>query len=149
MFKPFLGLSVLMLGLSSGAASAQSSGSATLDGVRARGQVLCGVSGTTPGFSLPDSRGVMRGNDADLCRAVAAAALGYAEKVKFVPLSSVNRFTALQSGEVDVLSRSVTWTLGREASLGLMFTSVDFYDGTGFLVPAVSGVKSAKELGVR
>ena len=127
-------------------ALAQGSGSPTLDAVRARGAVNCGVSGTTPGFSFPDSRGIMRGSDADLCRAVAAAALGDAEKVRFVMLTSVNRFTALQSGEIDILSRGVTWTLGREASLGLLFTAVSFYDGTGFMVQGASGVKSAKEL---
>ena len=146
MSRRVLCIAALLMGAVPMLAQAQASGSPTLDAVRARGQVLCGISGTTPGFSLPDSRGVMRGNDADLCRAVAAAALGDAERVKFVPLSSVNRFTALQSGEVDVLSRGVTWTLGREASLGLMFTAVDFYDGTGFLVAAASGVTSAKGL---
>ncbi len=127
-------------------AFAQGSGSATLDAVRARGELACGVSGTTPGFSFVDSQGVMDGSDADICHAVAAAALGDAGKVKFVTLTSTNRFTALQSGEVDLLARGVTWTLGREASLGLLFTTVSFYDGTGFLVKASSGVKSAKQL---
>ena len=141
-----LGLLGLLASLTTTPASAQGSGSATLDAVRARGELACGISGTTPGFSLPDSQGVMRGNDADLCRAVAAAALGDAGKVRFVPLSSVNRFIALQSGEIDLLARGVTWTLRREASLGLLFTAVDFYDGTGFLVKADSGVKSAKEM---
>ena len=99
-----------------------------------------------PGFSLPDSQGVMRGLDADTCRAVAAAALGDVSKVKFVRDHDQNRFTALQSGEVDVLSRSTTWTLGREANLGLEFAWVNYYDGTGFLVKKSSGVKSAKEM---
>jgi general L-amino acid transport system substrate-binding protein len=131
---------------SAGAAHAQGSGSATLDAAKARGQVLCGMAGTVPGFSLPDSQGVMRGLDADSCRAVTAAALGDAAKTKFVPTTTQNRFTALQSGEVDLLSRSTTWTLSREGNLGLEFAWVNFYDGTGFLVKAASGVKAAKEL---
>ena len=129
-----------------GMAYAQGSGSATLDAAKSRGQVLCGIAGTVPGFSLPDSQGVMRGLDADTCRAVTAAALGDATKVKFVPTTTQNRFTALQSGEVDLLSRSTTWTLGREGNLGLEFAWVNYYDGTGFLVKTASGVKSAKEL---
>jgi general L-amino acid transport system substrate-binding protein len=128
------------------AANAQGSGSATLDAVKARGQMLCGIAGAVPGFSLPDSQGVMRGLDADTCRAVTAAALGDAAKVKFVPTTTQNRFTALQSGEVDMLSRSTTWTLGREGNLGLMFAWVNYYDGTGFLVKKASGVKSAREM---
>jgi general L-amino acid transport system substrate-binding protein len=132
--------------LAGGVARAQGSGSATLDAARARGQVLCGMAGTVPGFSLPDSQGVMRGLDADTCRAVTAAALGDVAKVKFVPTTTQNRFTALQSGEVDLLSRSTTWTLVREGDLGLEFAWVNYYDGTGFLVKTASGVKSAKEL---
>jgi len=127
-------------------AAAQGSGSATLDAIRARSQLLCGTAGVTPGFSLPDSQGVMRGLDADSCRAVAAAALGDATKIKFVPTTVQNRFTALQSGEVDMLSRTTTWTLAREGNLGLEFAWVNFYDGTGFLVKKSAGVKSAKEL---
>ena len=127
-------------------AAAQPSGSATLDAVRARGQLVCGVSTGVPGFSLPDSQGVWRGLDADSCRAIAAAALGDANKIKFAPLTAQNRFTALQSGEVDVLIRSTTWTLGREGNLGLEFAGVNYYDGTGFLVKAAMGVKSAKEM---
>ncbi len=127
-------------------AMAQGSGSTTLDAVRARGQLVCGVAGQVPGFSLPDSQGVMRGLDADGCRAVAAAVFGDMNKVKFVNLTTQNRFTALQSGEVDVLIRSTTWTLGREANLGAEFAGVNYYDGTGFLVKASAGVKSAKEM---
>ena len=126
--------------------SAQGSGSATLDAVKGRGQLSCGVSGQVPGFSLPDSQGVMKGLDADTCRAVAAAALGEAGKTKFVPTTTQNRFTALQSGEVDLLSRSTTWTLGREGNLGLIFAWVNYYDGTGFLVKKSAGVKLAKEM---
>lgn len=129
------------------AALAQGTGSATLDAIRARHQLVCGVSGESPGFSLPDSQGVMRGLDADTCRAVAAAALGDAKPVRFVPLSPVNRFTALQSGEVDILVRNTGWTLTREASLGLLVAFVNFHDGAGFMVKADSGLKSAKELG--
>jgi general L-amino acid transport system substrate-binding protein len=127
-------------------ARADGSGSATLDAVRARGQLICGVGGSIPGFSMPDSQGVMRGLDADSCRVVAAAALGDASKVKFVPLTTQNRFTALQSGEVDLLVRTTTWTLGREANLGGLFAGINFYDGTGFLVKKASGVKSLAEM---
>ena len=136
-----------LIGLSlTGVAHADGSGSATMDAVRARGQVLCGMAGTNPGFSLPDAQGVMRGLDSDTCRAVTAAVLGDANKVKYVPTTTQNRFTALQSGEVDLLSRSTTWTLSREGNLGLEFAWVNYYDGTGFLVKTASGVKSAKEL---
>ena len=115
-------------------ALAEAGASPTLDGIRSRGRLSCGVSTGVAGFSLADSKGVIRGLDADTCRAVAAAVLGDGEKVRFVPLTTTNRFTALQSGEVDLLVRSTTWTLGREASLGLMFAGVNFYDGTGFMV---------------
>lgn len=128
------------------AAHAQGSGSATLDAVRARGQLACGIAGNVPGFSLPDSQGVMKGLDSDSCRAIAAAVLGDANKVKYSPLTTQNRFTALQSGEVDVLIRSTTWTLGREANLGAEFAGVNYYDGTGFLVKKSMNVKSAKEM---
>ncbi len=140
-------ISTLSLALGgNGQARAAGSGSPTLDAVRARGQLVCGVAGNVAGFSLADSKGVMRGLDADGCRALAAAVLGDAGKVKFVPTTTQNRFTALQSGEVDVLIRETTWTLGREASLGLEFTGVNFYDGTGFLVKKSAGVSSAKQL---
>jgi general L-amino acid transport system substrate-binding protein len=132
-----------------GAASplfAQGSGSATLDTIRQRGEMLCGLDGNVPGFSLPDSQGVMRGIDADYCRVVAAAALGDANKVKFVLTRGAARFPSLQTGVVDMMSQQTTWTLTREASLGLMFTGIYFYDGTGFIVRTASGVKSAKEL---
>ena len=127
-------------------APAGPSGSPTLDAVKSHGELACGVSGDTAGFSLPDSKGVMQGIDADYCRAIAAAVLGDANKVKYAPLTTQNRFTALQSGSVDVLVRETTWTLGREASLGLLFTGINFYDGTGFLVKKAAGVTSAKQL---
>jgi general L-amino acid transport system substrate-binding protein len=146
MFRNMLLASALLAASAAMPALAQGTGSATLDAVRARGAVLCGIAGNVSGFSLPDSQGVMKGIDADGCRAVAAAVLGDATKVKFVPTTTQNRFTALQSGEVDLLVRETTWTMGREASLGLLFGVVNFYDGTGFLVKAAAGVKSAKEL---
>jgi general L-amino acid transport system substrate-binding protein len=131
---------------SAGPAAAQGSGSATLDAVKARGQLQCGIAGNVPGFSLPDSQGVMKGLDADSCRAITAAVLGDVSKTKFVATTTQNRFTALQSGEVDMLSRSTTWTLGREGNLGLMFAWVNYYDGTGFLVKKAAGIKGAKEM---
>jgi general L-amino acid transport system substrate-binding protein len=135
-----------LAGPSVGAFAQGTAGSPTLQAVKARGQLACGVNGDTAGFSLPNSQGVMEGLDADGCRAIAAAALGDASKVKFVPLTTENRFTALQSGGVDVLVRETTWTLGREASLGFLFTGINFYDGTGFLVKKSAGVTSAKQL---
>lgn len=127
-------------------ARAQAGASPTMDAIVKRGELVCGVSTGAPGFSLADSKGVIQGIDADSCRAVAAAILGDGNKVKFVPLTSTNRFTALQSGEVDILIRSTTWTLGREANLGLLFAWVNYYDGTGFLVKAATKVGSVKEL---
>jgi general L-amino acid transport system substrate-binding protein len=141
--------SVLLLGAAlacSAPALAQGSGSATIDTIKSRGQLVCGVSTGVAGFSLADSKGVTQGIDADTCRAVAAAILGDANKVRFVPTTTTNRFTALQSGELDLLVRSTTWTLGREGNLGLLFAGVNFYDGTGFLVKNSAGVKSVKEL---
>jgi len=118
----------------------------TLDTVKARGELLCGVSAGLPGFSLPDEKGNWTGLDVDTCRAVAAAVLGDANKTKFIPLTAKERFTALQSGEIDVLSRNTTWTHTRDTSLGLNFTGVNYYDGQGFLVQKELGVKSALEL---
>jgi general L-amino acid transport system substrate-binding protein len=118
----------------------------TIASIRARGTLLCGVAGQVAGFSLPDSKGEMRGIDADSCRAVAAAVFGDASKVRFINTTSQNRFTALQSGEIDMLVRNTTWTLSREASLGFEFATVNMYDGQGFMVKTSSGVKSAKDL---
>jgi general L-amino acid transport system substrate-binding protein len=117
-----------------------------LDAIKARGQILCGVSTGLAGFSLTDSKGEWTGLDVDVCKAVAAALLGDSKKVKFVPLSAQQRFTALQAGEVDLLSRNTTITMTRDTSLGLDFTGVTYYDGQGFMVPKKLGVKSAKEL---
>lgn len=118
----------------------------TLDGIKARGQVICGVHTGLAGFSAADSGGKWAGIDVDVCRAVAAATLGDSEKVKYVPLVAQARFTALQSGEIDVLSRNTTFTLTRDASLGLSQTAVTYYDGQGFMVPVKSKIKSAKQL---
>ena len=118
----------------------------TLDGIKARGQVVCGVNTGLAGFGAADSAGKWSGLDVDVCRAIAAATLSDAEKIKYVPLNAQQRFTALQSGEVDVLSRNTTFTLTRDASLGLHDTAVTYYDGQGFMVPVKSKIKSAKQL---
>ena len=117
-----------------------------LDAIKARGALICGVGQGTAGFMLADSQGKWVGLDVDVCRAVSAAIFGDAEKVKYVPLSSQQRFTALQSGEVDMLSNNTTITLTRDTALGLDFTAVTYYDGQAFLVNKKLGVKSAKEM---
>ena len=116
----------------------------TLDAVKAAGTVRCGVNTSGPGFSNADSQGKWSGLDVDFCRAVAAAVLGDAGKVKFTPLNSQQRFTSLQAGEIDLLSRNSTWTLTRDASLGVVFTGINYFDGQGFMVPKklkIDGVK--------
>ena len=118
----------------------------TLDAVRSKGFVQCGVNTGLAGFSQPDSKGVWKGIDVDICRAVAAAVLGDANKVRYTPLTAQQRFTALQSGEVDILSRNTTWTITRDTSLGLNFVGVNYYDGQGFMVARKLNVKSAKQL---
>ncbi|MBU2710051.1 amino acid ABC transporter substrate-binding protein [Zooshikella harenae] len=122
------------------------SAASTVKSVQKRGYVQCGVTTGLPGFSNPNDKGKWQGIDVDVCRAVAAATLGDANKVKYTPLTAKERFTALQSGEIDVLSRVTTWTITRDASLGLNFTGVTYYDGQGFMVSKELGVKSAKEL---
>ncbi len=117
-----------------------------LDNIRKRGSLVCGVNTGLAGFSIADSQGRWTGIDVDLCRAVAAAIFGDANKVQFKPTSAQQRFTALQSGELDLLSRNTTWTLTRDAAQGMVFTGVTFYDGQGFMVAKKLGVKSAKEL---
>jgi general L-amino acid transport system substrate-binding protein len=117
-----------------------------MDAVKARGAISCGVGLGTAGYMLADSTGKWKGLSVDVCRAVAAAIFGDAEKVKYQPLTSQQRFTAIQSGEVDVLVGNATWTLTRDTALGLDFTGVYYYDGQSFLVPKKLGVKSAKEL---
>ncbi len=117
-----------------------------LDAIKARGQLLCGVSTGVAGFAAADSQGKWTGIDVDVCRAVAAAIFGDADKVKFVPTTAQQRFTALQSGEVDLLVRTTTYTLTRDTALGFDFTGINYYDGQGFMVNKKLGVKSAKEL---
>jgi general L-amino acid transport system substrate-binding protein len=119
----------------------------TLDTVKQRGTLSCGISTGLAGFSQPDDKGTWTGMDVDYCKAIAAAVFGDAGKVKYVPTNAKERFTALQSGEIDVLNRNTTWTLARDSSLGLSFAGVNYYDGQGFMVKATLGVKSAKELG--
>ncbi|WP_370739646.1 amino acid ABC transporter substrate-binding protein [Pelagimonas phthalicica] len=127
--------------LAAGAAAA-----GTLDDVKAAGKLKCGVSQGLPGFSNPDDSGAWTGLDVDMCRAVAAAVLGDAEAVEYVSLSAKDRFTALSSGEIDILSRNTTWTITRDTDLGISFAGVNYYDGQGMMVPAGLGVSSAKEL---
>lgn len=118
----------------------------TLDDVKSKGYISVGVNEGLFGFSKPDEKGVWRGLDVDTARAVSAAVFGVPDKLKFVPLSAKTRFTALQSGEIDLLTRNCTQTLSRETALGLNFVHVNYYDGQGFLVPKKLGVKSAREL---
>lgn len=129
-----------------GQAQAQQTPVDTVAAIRARGQLICGVSVNAPGFALPDSRGEFRGLDVDTCRAVAAAILGDATRVRFVPSTAVQRFPMLQSGEVDMLARNTTWTLARESQLGLAFAGINFYDGQGFMVRRSANVTSARQL---
>jgi general L-amino acid transport system substrate-binding protein len=129
------------IGFTASAASAQ-----VLKAVKDRGILNCGANGTLAGFGLPDAQGNWTGLDVDFCRAVAAAIFNDPKKVKFVPLSAKDRFTALQSGEVDVLARNSTWTLSRDSQLGLDFVAVNYYDGQGFMVRKDLGISSAKEL---
>jgi general L-amino acid transport system substrate-binding protein len=118
----------------------------TLDAVRKRGHLQCGVNTGLAGFSQPDSRGEWHGVDVDVCRAVAAAVLGDAGKVRYTPLTAQQRFTALQSGEIDVLARNTTWTLSRDTGLALNFVGISYYDGQGFMVPRKANVSSARQL---
>ena len=128
------------------ATGALAQGKSTLETIKARGQLACGVSPSVPGYSAPDDKGNWTGFDVDYCRALAVAIFNDPAKVSFKPLTSKERFTALQSGEVDILSRTTTWTMGRDSALGLAFVGTMFYDGQGFLVKKSLGVKSAKEL---
>ena len=137
--------SLLMAGLAV-LASPQAMAGKTLDQIKQRGQVVCGVNTGLAGFSAADSNGNWSGLDVDICKAVAAAVLSDATKVKYTPLNAQQRFTALQSGEVDILSRNTTFTLTRDASLGLHQTAVTYYDGQGFMVPVKSKIKSALQL---
>lgn len=134
-----------LLGLAALAALPAHAGK-TIDAIKARGHLNCGVAPNVPGFAAADSQGVWAGMDVDVCRSVAAALLGDASKVKWVPLNASQRFAVLQSGEIDVLSRNTTWTLSRDASLGITFTGITYYDGQGFMVPKKSKITSARQL---
>lgn len=128
-------------GLAAGAAAA-----GTLDDVKARGKLNCGVTTGVPGFAEPDANGVWQGFDVAVCRAVAAAVLGDSTAVEFVPTTGKTRFTALASGEIDLLARNTTWTFSRDVDLKFTFVGVNYYDGQGFMVPKALGVASAKDL---
>ncbi|MGB1091785.1 MAG: amino acid ABC transporter substrate-binding protein [Oceanobacter sp.] len=128
------------------ALSVQTANAGTLEDVQKRGALTCGVSTGLAGFSQKDAKGNWSGMDVDVCRAVAAAVLGDADKVQYKPLTAKERFTALQSGEVDMLSRNTTWTLVRDVSLGVNFAGVNYYDGQGFLVSTDLGVNKLNEL---
>ena len=141
----FSGIGVIAFALAATAVTPALAGK-TLDAIKSRGQVICGVNSGLAGFSAADSNGNWSGLDVDICRAVAAATLGDGNKVKYVPLNAQARFTALQSGEIDVLSRNTTFTLTRDASLGLKLTAVTYYDGQGFMVQAKSKITSASQL---
>jgi general L-amino acid transport system substrate-binding protein len=138
-------LTLALLGATMAASGAATAGK-VLDSVRSKDQVVCGVNTSAPGFSGTDSKGEWHGLDVDVCRAVAAAVLKDASKVKFVPLNPPQRFTALQSGEIDMLARNTTWSLTRDASLGVVFVGINYYDGQGFMVPKKFNVNSAKQL---
>ncbi len=118
----------------------------TIDAIKARGQLICGVNPSLPGFSAADSQGVWAGLDVDVCKAIAATVVGDASKIKWVPLNASQRFAVLQSGEIDILTRNTPWTLTRDASQGLHFTGTTYYDGQGFMVPSKGKIKSAKQL---
>lgn len=133
---------VVLLLTASGLAQA----GATLDAIKKNGFIKCGVSDGLPGFSFADAKGNYSGIDVDVCRAIAAAVFGDAAKVKFTPLTAKERFTALQSGEIDLLSRNTTWTSSRDTAQGMNFAGVTYYDGQGFLVNKKLGVNSAKQL---
>ena len=141
-----LKLTALGLGAAAVMASMPAHAGKDLDAIKSRGTLVCGVSTGLAGFSAADSQGKWSGIDVDVCRSVAAAVLGDSNKVRYVPLNAAQRFTALQSGEVDLLPRNTTWTLTRDASLGLHFAGVTFYDGQGFMVPKSLNIKSAKDL---
>lgn len=136
----------LAIALAASAAAMPALAGAKLDAIKARGQLVCGVNTGLAGFALADSAGRWGGIDVDVCKALAAILFNDATKVRYVPLNTQQRFTALQTGEVDVLSRNTTWTLSRDTQLGLNFAATVYYDGQGFMVPRKLGVKSAKEL---
>lgn len=139
---PLLGASLLV---ALTVATSQARAEGTLAQVKARGHLVCGVSGGVAGFSMPDGQGRWRGLDVDFCRALAAAIFDDPDKVRFIPQSSAARFTALQSGEIDVLARNTTWTLSRDTA-AMNFPVITFYDGQGFLVRKALGITAVKQL---
>lgn len=146
MVTPMKTALIVLATLASALVSAPSHAGKTTDAIRERGQLACGVSTGVAGFSAADSKGEWRGMDVDFCRALAAAVLKDPAKVRWSPLTSQQRFTALQSGEIDILSRNTTWTLGRDAGQGLVYAGYMFIDGQGFLVPTRLKISSAKQL---
>ena len=144
--KKFLAAAIAGLGLAVTATAVSAQAPATLAQVKSRNILNCGSNTGLAGFGVPDAQGNWVGLDVDYCRAVAAAIFNDPAKVKFIPLSAKDRFTALQSGEVDLLVRNSTWTMSRDASLGLLFTGVNYYDGQGFMVRKKLGVNSALQL---
>lgn len=141
--RPLLAASMFAL---LGAVATPAMAGKTLDAIRSRGALNCGVNPSLPGFAAADSQGNWTGLDVDVCKAVAATVLGDASKVKWTPLNATQRFAVLQAGEIDILSRNTTWTLNRDASLGLHFTGTTYYDGQGFMVNKKSKITSAKQL---
>ena len=141
--RPLLAASMFAL---LGAVATPAMAGKTLDAIKSRGALNCGVNPSLPGFAAADSQGNWTGLDVDVCKAVAATVLGDANKVKWTPLNATQRFAVLQAGEIDILSRNTTWTLNRDASLGLHFTGTTYYDGQGFMVNKKSKITSAKQL---
>src|ERR1700754_2446909 len=139
LLSAFIGAAALAFGASAASAS-------TLSDVKAKGFIQCGVNTGLLGFAQPDASGNWAGFDIDFCKAVSAAVFGDPTKVKYTPLSAKDRFTALQSGEIDILSRNTTWTINRDTALGLNFRPITYYDGQGFMVRKELNVKSALEL---
>ena len=138
--------SVILGALTVAGLAASAAVAGTMDDVKARGKLNCGVSTGLAGFAAPDANGVWQGIDVAVCRAVAAAVLGDGMAVEFVPTTPKTRFTSLASGEIDMLSRTTTWTFSRDTDLKFEFTGINYYDGQGFMVPKDLGVGSAKEL---
>lgn len=141
--RPLLAASLLAL---MGSVATPAFAGKTLDAIKSRGMLNCGVNPSLPGFAAADSQGNWTGLDVDVCKAVAATVLNDAAKVKWTPLNATQRFAVLQAGEIDILSRNTTWTLNRDASLGLHFTGTTYYDGQGFMVTKKSKITSAKSL---
>jgi general L-amino acid transport system substrate-binding protein len=140
-------MAIVAGGLGLGAVMATSAAAqSTLERIKQRGMIVCGTSQGVAGFSLPDAKGEWRGFDTDICRALAAAIFDDQNKAKYISLASKDRLTVLQSGEIDVLARTTTWTLGRDAGFGLNFTAISYFDGQGFLVPKSANLKSVKDL---